>query len=163
MAATVGDDRGIGELLLQFAIAGQRGFESLPHSSIFDLGSHLVPRLLFGNAWQARSQTGVWERGREEIENLLGCFRLGGLGLLVLAPVVLALERLDAAGRIDVLHLAGEEGMAGRAYFDRDILLRAARNEFVAAAAGHGCFDVFGMNVFLHGLSHPLLELDESL
>jgi len=38
---------------------------------------------------------------------------LGLAGLLAVGPVVLALELLDAARGVDVLHLAGEERMAG--------------------------------------------------
>src|SRR5262249_5013801 len=78
--------------------------------------------------------------------------RLGGLALggLALAPVVLALELLDAARGVHVLHLAGEERVTGRADFDRDVLARAARDELVAAAAGHRRLDVFRVNAFLH-------------
>jgi len=50
-----------------------------------------------------------------------------------LSPVCTSLlELLDAAGRVDVLHLAGEERMARRADFDGDVLLRAASRELVA-------------------------------
>ena len=84
---------------------------------------------------------------------LFGPELFGGVGfacLLALVPVVFALELLDAAGRIDVLHLAGEERMAGRADFDRDVLFGAARDEFIAAATGDGGLDVFGMDAGLH-------------
>src|SRR6185437_12821259 len=77
----------------------------------------------------------------------------GGSGfgcLLAFVPVVFALELLDAAGRIQILHLAGEERMAGRADFDRDVFLGAAGDELVAAATGHGGFGVFGMDTRLH-------------
>src|SRR5215470_9310375 len=78
-------------------------------------------------------------------------FALGGLAALLAAgPVVLLLELLDAAGRIDKLHLAGEERMAGRADFDGDVLLGAARRELVAATTGDRGGFVLGVNVFLH-------------
>src|SRR5438132_778423 len=85
----------------------------------------------------------------EECRQLL--FALGGLGgLLAAGPVVLLLELLDAAGRVNELHLAGEERMAGRANFDGDVLLGAAGRELVAAATGHRGGFVLGVNVFLH-------------
>src|SRR5262249_53270791 len=77
----------------------------------------------------------------------------GFAGLLAVGPVVLALELLDAAGGIDVLHLAGEERVAGRADFDGDILLGAAGDELVATAAGYGALGVLGMNPGFHGSS----------
>ena len=77
--------------------------------------------------------------------------RFGFAGFLALVPVVLLLEFLDAAGRIDVLHLASEERMTRRADFGVDVFLSAARDELVAATAGDGSFFVFGMDVFLHG------------
>src|SRR3974390_918181 len=83
--------------------------------------------------------------------------RLGLLGLLALVPVVLLLELLDAARRVHVLHLAGEERMARRADFDGDILLGAARLEFVAATALDGRFFILGMDVFLHGILQNLI------
>src|SRR5438270_5247759 len=59
---------------------------------------------------------------------LLGSFGLRSFGsdlarLLAVGPVVLALELLDAAGRVHELHLAGEEGVTRRADFDGDVLL----------------------------------------
>src|SRR5262249_22428423 len=84
----------------------------------------------------------------------------GFAGLLAVGPGVLALELLDAAGGIDVLHLAGEERMAGRADFDGDVLPGAARDEFVAATAGNGRFDVFGVNAAFHGGSLASAKLD---
>src|SRR5579884_1403072 len=80
---------------------------------------------------------------------------LGLAGLLAVGPVVLALELLDAARGVDVLHLAGEERVAGRANFHRDVLPGAARRELVAAAADHGGLDVFRMNAFLHWRCSP--------
>src|SRR5262249_29275177 len=71
--------------------------------------------------------------------------------LLAAAPVVLLGEALHPAGGVDELHLACEEGMAGRADFDRDVLLGAARGELVAATAGHGGLDILGVNAFFHG------------
>src|SRR5260221_7769172 len=77
--------------------------------------------------------------------------RLGLLGLFALVPVVLLLELLDAARRVNELHLAGEERMARRADFGVDVFLGAARGELVAAAAGDGGFFVFRVDVFFHG------------
>src|SRR5262245_51837493 len=73
------------------------------------------------------------------------------LGLFVQEFFVLLLELLDAARGVDELHLAGEERMTLRADFDRDVLLRAARLELVAATALDGGFFVFGVDVFFHG------------
>src|SRR6516164_4621233 len=90
-------------------------------------------------------------RGAELLGSLggLGGGPFGGL-LAALGPVVLALELLAPAGGIDVLHLAGEEGMAGGADFHRDLLACAARGELVAAAADDGGLGVFGMNAGFH-------------
>src|SRR6516165_9561303 len=82
---------------------------------------------------------------------LFGGLGLGGAGLLALVPVVLALELLDPAGGVDVLHLAREEGMASGTDFHGDILPGAARDELVAAAAGHRPLFVFRMNLVFHG------------
>jgi hypothetical protein len=79
--------------------------------------------------------------------------RFGFAGLLAIRPVVLALEFLDAARRIDELHLAGEERMARRANFGVDVLLGAARGELVATTAGDGGFFVFRVDVFFHGFA----------
>src|SRR5262249_30874624 len=73
-----------------------------------------------------------------------------GALLLALVPVVLALELLDAARGVDVLHLAGEERVTRGADFDGDVLARAARNELVAATAGDGRFLVFRVNAGFH-------------
>src|SRR5262249_3264904 len=82
--------------------------------------------------------------------DLLGSFR-GGLALLLaVGPVVLLLEFLDAAGRVDELHLAGEERVTRRADFDGDVLLGASCDELVAATARDGRLDVFGVNAGLH-------------
>src|SRR6516162_10374349 len=84
---------------------------------------------------------------------------LGGLGLallLAVGPVVLALELLDATGRIDELHLAGEERMTRRADFDGDLLASAARLERIAAAAGDCRLDVFRMDTLFHDTFSPL-------
>src|SRR5262249_34147747 len=77
---------------------------------------------------------------------------LGGVGglLLALVPVVLLLELLDAARRVDVLHLPGEERVARRADFHRDVLARAAGHELVAAAARDCRLDVLRMNPRFH-------------
>src|SRR5947208_15799729 len=83
--------------------------------------------------------------------SLLGRFGGGRFArLLAIGPVVLALELLDAAGRVDELHLAGEERMTRRADFDGDLLARAARRELVAATADDGCLVIFRMNARFH-------------
>jgi hypothetical protein len=81
----------------------------------------------------------------------LGSAFLDFFGLLALVPVVFALELLDPARRIDVLHFAGEERVARGANFRGDVFLRAARRELVAATAGDRRLFVFRMNVFFHG------------
>ena len=95
--------------------------------------------------------------GREELfrfgSNRRNRGGFGFAGLLAFVPVVLLLEFLDAARRVNELHLAGEERMARRADFDGDVLARAARGELVAAAAGDDDFFVFGVNVFFHGIA----------
>src|SRR5262245_28889008 len=78
-----------------------------------------------------------------------GLLFLGGFLALPL-PVVLLLELLDPAGGVEVLHLAREERMAGRADFDSDALARAARDELVAAATRHRGFDILGMDALFH-------------
>src|SRR5436190_3828722 len=85
---------------------------------------------------------------RDSRGTLLGRFGLGAL--LALVPVVLLLELLQSAGRVDELHLAREERVAGGADFDADGLLGAARLEHVAAAARHGRLVVLRVNAFLH-------------
>src|SRR5262249_10350064 len=87
---------------------------------------------------------------------LLGRLRSRLLLLAAVGPVVLALELLDAAGRVHVLHLAGEERVTGRADLDRDVLLRAARLELVAAAAGDGGFFVLRVDAVFHGVVSSL-------
>src|SRR5437588_8177436 len=84
-------------------------------------------------------------------KRLLLLFRGLALGLFAIAPVVLLLELLDAAGRVDELHLAGEERVARRTDFDGDVLLGAARDELVAATARDGRLNVFGVDAGLHG------------
>src|SRR5262249_38104121 len=97
---------------------------------------------------------------KSQIENLLRRRRGAVAGVLGLAlvPVVLLLELLDAAGGVHELHLAGEEGVAGRADFHRDVLARAAGGELVAAAAGHGRLFVLGVNALFHDRSSPSLS-----
>ena len=93
--------------------------------------------------------------------NNLPLFGTLGSGLLdarVCAGGKLGLELLDTTGRVDVLQLAGEEGMAGRANIDLQLLAGAARREAVAAAAGDNRGDVIGVDAFLHGaISRPRL------
>src|SRR6266699_2450020 len=84
------------------------------------------------------------------MQYLLG--RFDDLSLLALVPVVLALELLDAAGGVHVLHLARKERMACRANLDGDVLARAARIELVAAATGYRGLDVLRVNAFFHSV-----------
>src|SRR5579872_1959483 len=79
-----------------------------------------------------------------------GLLRLGGL-LIFLG------EALDAAGRIDQLLLAGEEGVAVRADFHAQELAlhRRSRGERVPAGAMHGDWMVVRMNIRLHGGNSP--------
>jgi hypothetical protein len=115
------------------------------------------------NRRRVRIQT--WNLGLGIWNLLWRCFFVGFGGLLfALVPVVFALELLDAAGGVHVLHLAGEERMASRADFDGDVLPSAARDELIAATASHGGFFVFGMNAFFHNkllrrLYRPSLKL----
>src|SRR5262249_24068198 len=85
-----------------------------------------------GGSWAARP------RARPDRRCLFGGLGRLLLDLLAVAPVVPALELLDPAGGVHVLHLAGEERVAGRADLDGDVLSRAAGDELVAATAGHG-------------------------
>jgi hypothetical protein len=84
---------------------------------------------------------------KSKSENLLS-----GLSVffLALVPVVFALKFFDTACGVNVLHLAREEGMASGANLDGDILAGAARDELVAAATCHGCFNVFRMYARFH-------------
>ena len=68
---------------------------------------------------------------------LLGCGGLGcGSGFAGVGTGDLAAEALDAAGGVDQLLLAGEEGVAGGADFDHQVsLVRGAGIEGVAAGA----------------------------
>src|SRR4051812_24870968 len=101
--------------------------------------------MLFMPTWRSalRNEKPARERGER---TLAGCGRkallgFGGfgfrrfLGLFAATPVVFLLEFLDAAGRIDELHLAGKKRMARRADFDGNVLFGAARREAVAATA----------------------------
>src|SRR5262245_47715627 len=83
---------------------------------------------------------------------LLGDFRSGLLNAGVGAGGEFRLELFDAACRIDVLQLAGEEGVASRANIDLQFLLRTAGLERIAAAARDGRLDISGMDAVFHGL-----------
>src|SRR5271156_3995025 len=82
-------------------------------------------------------------------------FRLlgGGLSLAGVGLGELAAEALDAAGGVDQLLLAGEEGVAGGADFENDVaLVRGAGGGAVAAGALDRDFVVLRMNsLFRHG------------
>src|SRR5882724_8979564 len=65
--------------------------------------------------------------------------------------LVAALEPLDAAGGVDELLLAGEEGMASAADLQPQLGLRRVGLEGVTAGADHGHPVHLGMDVFLHG------------
>src|SRR6516162_3067972 len=96
------------------------------------------------------------KNGRQESDSCLppvwdgALLEVAGVLLATLGPLVFALELFDPARRVDVFHLASKEGMARRTDFHGDGLTRAPRREFVAATAGHGRFDVFGMDARLH-------------
>src|SRR5262245_29419914 len=66
-------------------------------------------------------------------------------------PIVLALETLDAARRVDELLLAGEEGVTLGAYLHTDLRARGARMDDLTTVAGDRRVDVVGMNACLHG------------
>src|SRR5258708_7461283 len=66
---------------------------------------------------------------------------------------VLLLEAVDAAGRVDQLLLAGEEGMALRADVDAQFLLRGARGPGLAARAVDRDLLILRMNVWFHELT----------
>src|SRR4051794_27071996 len=102
-----------------------------------------MTRLLKKRSLPGRGPLAGQEGRPGRLRLLLGGLPLGsggGLGarLAALVPVVLALEFLHPAGGVHVLHLAGEEGVAGRADLDGYVLLGAARDELVAATARHG-------------------------
>ena len=89
---------------------------------------------------------------------------LRGSGLfLLLAPLVLLLELLNAPRGIDELHLAGEERMAGRADLDPEVLLRGPRRERAPARADDVDLVILGMDAFFQGALQSLLKLDASL
>src|SRR5690606_16179050 len=81
-----------------------------------------------------------------------GGVRRGPDGLSSLLLLVLLAEALDAAGRVDELLLAGEEGVALRADVHREGLPGRARLDGGAAGAGDGDGLVRGMDVGLHGI-----------
>ena len=72
------------------------------------------------------------------------------LRFLLLPPVVFLLELLDASGSINELLLAGVEGVADGADFDRDLRQRAPGLESIAATTNNGGVDVIGVNAFFH-------------
>src|SRR5688572_32624598 len=61
-----------------------------------------------------------------------------------------ALEALDAAAGVHELLLARVEGVAVGADLHVQVTLGRARLERVPARAGHGCLDVFRMDLGLH-------------
>src|SRR5215467_14162226 len=77
------------------------------------------------------------------------------LGLSSL-PVVLSLESLDTAGRIDQFLLAGKERMAFRADFKMDFRFRRAGLKGFAAGAFHDRIDVVRMDICFHQASNWL-------
>src|SRR5436309_14146381 len=99
--------------------------------SISDCGFSIVRRGSGVAIAEAARRPAIVDR-QSKIENLLRRRRgVAGVLGLALVPVVLALELLDPAGGVHELHLAGEEGVAGRADLDRDVLARAAGDELV--------------------------------
>jgi hypothetical protein len=85
----------------------------------------------------------------------------GGFGFAGGGVGYLAAEALDAAGGVDQLLLAGEEGVAGRADFDDDVaLVRGAGLKVVAAGAFDVDVLVLGVNGFFgHGANLFLLRV----
>ena len=83
---------------------------------------------------------------------LLGGFGFGGSGLGGGVGVLLG-ETLDAAGGVNQLLLAGEEGMATRADFDIQLVALDGRTsgEIVAAGAVHRYGVIVGVNTGFHG------------
>src|SRR5580704_873279 len=83
---------------------------------------------------------------------LFGLRGLHGFGRLG----VLAVKTLDAAGSIQKLLFAGEEGMAARTDFHAHqiALVRGTGLETAAAGAMHGDFVIIGMNTGFHGGSN---------
>src|SRR3954471_17621789 len=90
------------------------------------------------------------------------CALFGGVRLRVLA-----VEALDAAGRVHQLLFAGEEGVAIRADFQTDVaLVGRTGSKHVAARAMHAHFVIRGVNSCLHvalDLSCETLILQEML
>src|SRR5262245_3020800 len=87
--------------------------------------------------------------------------RLGGGLLLVLAE--LPVEALDAAGRVDELLLAGEEGVAAGADLQTQVLaLRGPRGPGGAAGAMHVDDLVLGMDPRLHRELPTAIILDRN-
>src|SRR5262249_52356941 len=133
-----------------------RCFSKTGNMSAWGQGTGLTPLSPLGRGELVRDALTKHEREAQAPRSwcvsapLLRLRRLA-LRLLAAAPVVLALELLDAAGRVHVLHLARVERVAGGADFDGDVLLRAARGELVAAAAGHRALFILGVNAFFHG------------
>src|SRR5216117_1335380 len=74
---------------------------------------------------------------------------------------VLLAEPLHAAGRIEQLLLAREEGMAGRADFYVNRGRGRARDKRVTACALDGCPLVFGVNPGFH-CTHPCLNVERN-
>ena len=82
-------------------------------------------------------------------------FALGGAGFLVLL-----FELIDAAGGVNQLLAASEEGVAVGADFNADIaLVRGTRFEDVATGADDIEFVVSGMNTGFHVVNRNLSEL----
>ena len=63
---------------------------------------------------------------------------------------VLTIETLDAAGGVNKLLLAGEEGVAVRTYLKTDLRLRGSRLPRLTARAMNGRGYVLRMDVWLH-------------
>src|SRR5437879_5169995 len=89
----------------------------------------------------------------------VGRFFLG----LTVGALVLLVELIDPAGRVDKLDRASVIRVALRANFHRDLGLGAARLERVPAAASHGAFLIFGVNSVLHRSRVPSLVVDRAL
>jgi len=90
--------------------------------------------------------------GKPKKQRLLGGGCLGGFGLAGVGLGILAAEALDAAGGVDQLLLASEEGVAGGADFHADVaLVGGTGHKGVAAGTVHAGFVVSRMDGWLHG------------
>src|SRR5262249_1858934 len=116
-------------------------FEFLEHAS-FQLSASAVS----GDTNSDALQRGLNGKAGGGHEARLG--RSAGLLLVALA------EPLDAAGRVDELLLARQEGVAVAADLQPQLLLRGAGRPGRPARAVHGDLVIVGVDVRFHGTAH---------